>query len=285
VPSNVTVREFGVVGGLMTLKFSVIIPTYERPDLVREAVSSVLAQSVDNFEVVVVDDASRDPVVLPSDPRVRLIVHTEHQGVSAARNTGIDAASGEYVCLLDDDDLFTADWLEIAEEGLGHSPVTVCSKRFVFPGQSDVERSASADVRGFMTSRWLSVGQIAIRRDLAPRFNVELVTAEDHDWAIQVVQRASPYPVDRDGYLARCHTGDHLSGSRTPEEFFHDWELMFSLRSDYFDARPHQLSWQWKLVGGKLLPRDRKLARRAFRHSLRLHPSVRTAYYLFRTWV
>ena len=163
----------------------------------------MLAQTVDNFEVLVVDDASTDPPVVPGDPRVRLIVHPENQGVSAARNTGIDAASGDYLCLLDDDDFFTPDRVEIAEEGMEHSPVAVCNKRFVLPGRFDVQRLASEDVRNFMTTRWLSVGQIAIRRDLAPRFNSELVTAEDHDWPIQVVQHTAPYPVDRDGYIAR----------------------------------------------------------------------------------
>ena len=179
----------------MAFKFSVIIPTYRRPRLVGEAVHSVLAQTVDDFEVVVVDDASPKPLVLPSNPRVQLMVH-RIKGFQAPRNTGLDAASGDFVCLLDDDDLFTPNRLEIAEQGLEHSPVAVCSKRFVLPGRSDVQRSASADVRNFMTSRWLHVGQIAIRRDLTPRFNVDLVTAEDHDWTIQVVQHAAPYPVD-----------------------------------------------------------------------------------------
>jgi glycosyltransferase involved in cell wall biosynthesis len=267
-------------------RFTVIITTHDRPVLVGEALRSVLAQTVDDFEVIVVDDASEDPLNLPSDPRVRLIIHETKKGVSAARNTGIEMAAGEYICFLDDDDLYTSDRLEIADEGLVRSPVTVCSKRFVSADGSIVHRSATDDVRYFMASRWLHVGQFAIRRDLIPHFNVRLVTAEDHEWAIQIVQLARPRPVDRVGYIVQSHGEEHLAGSRYPEQLFHDWELMLSLRADFFQTRPKLLMWQWKLLGGKLMQQgDRRLARRAFLKSMRVRPDVRTAYHLLRTWI
>lgn len=90
---------------------SVIIPTHNRADLLRRAIKSVLAQTFKDFEIIVVDDASKDnteEVVKGfQDARIRYIRHAVNKGGSAARNTGIKAAIGEFIGLLDDDD----EWL------------------------------------------------------------------------------------------------------------------------------------------------------------------------------
>lgn len=87
---------------------SVVIPTYDSADTLPRAIDSALAQTHDDLEVLVVDDASTDetPAVVESydDQRVELLGHDRNCGGSAARNTGIEAASGEFVALLDADD-------------------------------------------------------------------------------------------------------------------------------------------------------------------------------------
>jgi glycosyltransferase involved in cell wall biosynthesis len=87
----------------------VVVPTYNRARLVTQAVSSVLAQTCPDFEVLVVDDGSTDetPALMANlrDPRVRYI-RGAHAGVSAARNTGIRASRGEVIGFLDSDDLW-----------------------------------------------------------------------------------------------------------------------------------------------------------------------------------
>jgi glycosyltransferase involved in cell wall biosynthesis len=92
-------------------RVSVVIPAYERADVVGRAIDSALAQTVTDIEVVVVDDGSTDDTAAAvdgyEDERVRLLVHETNRGVSAARNTGVDAATGEYVAFLDSDD----EWL------------------------------------------------------------------------------------------------------------------------------------------------------------------------------
>ncbi|MFA5111685.1 MAG: glycosyltransferase family A protein [Desulfobaccales bacterium] len=92
----------------MVPRVSVIIPTYNRAGLVREAVASVLAQTYRDFEIVVVDDASSDGTgaALAEWREVQVIRHPHRRGVSAARNTGIRAARGEWLALLDSDDLW-----------------------------------------------------------------------------------------------------------------------------------------------------------------------------------
>jgi len=87
---------------------SVIIPLYNRRDEIGRAVASALGQSHAPHEIVVVDDASRDgsaeAVAALGEKRVRLLRHAHNQGAAAARNTGIAAASGDWIALLDSDD-------------------------------------------------------------------------------------------------------------------------------------------------------------------------------------
>lgn len=87
---------------------SVVIPTFNRARLVGRAIESVLGQSHDDLELIVVSDACTDdtPEVVKGfgDPRIRYLRHERNRGGSAARNTGIRAARGEFVGLLDSDD-------------------------------------------------------------------------------------------------------------------------------------------------------------------------------------
>jgi glycosyltransferase involved in cell wall biosynthesis len=93
----------------MSPPVSIIIPTYNRAALVQEAVASVLAQTWREFELLVVDDGSTDPTseaLAPYASRIRLLRRESRGGVSAARNTGIAAARGEWLAFLDSDDLW-----------------------------------------------------------------------------------------------------------------------------------------------------------------------------------
>lgn len=89
------------------LTASVIIPTFNRASMLKEAVASVLAQDFDGFEVIVVDDGSTDNTedVLGDFPNI-CVVRQHNRGVSAARNAGIEKASGRFIAFLDSDDLW-----------------------------------------------------------------------------------------------------------------------------------------------------------------------------------
>ncbi len=105
---------------------SVIIPAYNQADFLAEAIQSVLDQTYPNFEVIVVNDASPDHteevVAQFRDPRVKYIRHEENKGLPATRNTGMRAASGEIIALLDSDDLFHPDKLKVHTRFLAKQP-------------------------------------------------------------------------------------------------------------------------------------------------------------------
>jgi len=95
---------------------SVIIPTHNRPQYVAKAIQSVLDQTFQDFEIIVVDDGlkqrAKDAVSAFLDPRIRYIAHDENKGCAAAKNTGAREAKGKYIAILDDDDEFLPNKLE-----------------------------------------------------------------------------------------------------------------------------------------------------------------------------
>ena len=113
-------------------KVSVIIPTYNYSHFLGEAIRSVLDQTFGDFEIVVVDDGSTDDTKQVAsrfaDPRIKYI-YQENRGVSAARNTGISACCGDYVALLDSDDIWVPQKLELQVKILDSRPEVsaVCS--------------------------------------------------------------------------------------------------------------------------------------------------------------
>ena len=103
---------------------SVIITTYKRtPDIVLRAVSSVVAQTFGDWELIIVDDSPETWEIRPQirlavekianeDLRIKYIPHDKNSGACAARNTGIMHAKGEYIAFLDDDDEWVPEKLE-----------------------------------------------------------------------------------------------------------------------------------------------------------------------------
>lgn len=110
---------------------SVILPTLNRSEQLRRAVASVLGQTFSNIELIVVDDGSRENIRAVvsefGDSRARVIRHQATLGVSAARNTGIEAAAGEFIAFQDSDDEWRCEKLAVqvaqlkANEGVGLS--------------------------------------------------------------------------------------------------------------------------------------------------------------------
>ena len=124
------------------ITISVVVPVYNRRDLLVGAIDSALRQTLPPEEIIIVDDGSDDGVASIDfhaiDPRIRLIRHERNLGGSAARNSGIDAAVGDWVALLDCDDQWLPQKLERQAAEIaradGAAPFFVCSNTFVSRG-------------------------------------------------------------------------------------------------------------------------------------------------------
>lgn len=106
-------------------RFSILMPVYNPPaEYLREAIGSVLGQHYGNWELCIVDDVSTEPHVAPllremaqCDQRIKLQTHKENGNLSIARNTGMKVATGDFICLLDHDDLLAPQaLLRVAQE-------------------------------------------------------------------------------------------------------------------------------------------------------------------------
>ena len=100
----------------MEVYFSVVIPLYNKEAYVAKTLNSVLNQTYQNFEVIIVNDYSNDNsldvVKAIHDHRIKIIEHSKNKGVSASRNTGINAATHSYIAFLDADDQWDPVYLE-----------------------------------------------------------------------------------------------------------------------------------------------------------------------------
>lgn len=114
----------------MTPKISIVIPVYNSAKYLRECLDSIVSQSFSDWEVVAVDDGSSDesPAILDDyaarDVRFK-VIHKVNGGVSAARNDGLDVASGEYVLFVDSDDWLSDNALQVLYEATSDCTVDV----------------------------------------------------------------------------------------------------------------------------------------------------------------
>ncbi|MGG1634060.1 glycosyltransferase family 2 protein [Paenibacillus sp. NRS-1760] len=124
---------------------SIIMPAYNCEKFVDKAINSVLSQTYNNWELIVIDDASKDNTVSiveefsDLDNRIHFYKNEENKGVSATRNRGISIAKGEWIAFLDSDDLWDSSKLEkqmiVAER---------CDAKFLFTGSSFINEEGNS---------------------------------------------------------------------------------------------------------------------------------------------
>lgn len=174
---------------------STAIATFNRPTLVARAIRSVLRQTVQDFEILVVDDGavqSAEAAVRQfGDPRIRYIRHERNQGLPAARNTAIRAARGRYMAFLDDDDEWLEQKLEKQLPLLDRYEAILCAA-FV-DDRRTVKRFARNEItaadlrRGNSFDPSTLLARTAVIRDLG--FDPSLRVGEDWDAFIRLAQR------------------------------------------------------------------------------------------------
>lgn len=254
--------------------FSIIIPTYSRPDFLPEAIDSVLNQTVSDLECIVVDDAGPVAAMVPDDPRLKLIRRTSNGGEPAARNTGIEAARGRYITFLDDDDVFTRSRLQIAQRGLERAPIAICHR-----GGLDGSVGGNRDLEGYVHDSIVNgmtpqMGQVAVERAKAPLFNTDFEALTDVDWWLRASASMPVATVPEVGIRYRTHSGPRNRNGI--EARVVGSLLLLRTYEDYFTARPRAAAFRWKRIGIMASSLgDRRLARAALLKSLRLRGDAR----------
>lgn len=198
------------MGSAVTPAINVIIPTYNRARLIGDAIASVLSQKFADFELIIVDDCSKDDskevVASWTDPRVRLIALERNGGSNVARNAGIRAARAPLLCFLDSDDLYLPGKLDYvarafaADPGLGvlvDSSLRMNSPRAkarYMENRNPVTRSTDEFALAlFRKHLFKATSAISVKREAAVRaglFAEDIKQRQDFDFLIRLTETA-----------------------------------------------------------------------------------------------
>jgi glycosyltransferase involved in cell wall biosynthesis len=203
---------------------SVIIPTYNRSRIIKEAVDSVLAQDYKDVEVIVVDDGSTDNTseALASYGDEISVLFQDNKGVSAARNRGIAEASGQFVAFLDSDDLWLPQKLSTQVEFFQQTPdAFICQTEEIWvrngirvnPGKRHKKPSGMI-FEPSLELCLVSPSAVMIRRDVlddAGGFDETLRACEDYDLWLRISCRFPVYLIETPLIIKRGGHDDQLS--------------------------------------------------------------------------
>lgn len=238
-------------------RVSVIIPTYNRAGMVGEAIDSVLSQSFDDFELMVIDDGSTDgteEIISAYLPRITYL-YQSHRGVSAARNRGIAAARGTYICFLDSDDLWLKEKLSFQMRFMASHPESlICytDEIWIRKGIRVNPMKKHRKYSGMIFEQCLplcivSPSSVLIARTLLEKvgvFDETLEVCEDYDLWLRIAAR---YPVDFIDIpliIKRGGHADQLSRTWDGQDRFRIRALARLLEGNFLSPRQRVLAWR-----------------------------------------
>ncbi len=206
-------------------KVSVVIPTYNRLPMLKEAVHSVLKQDFEDFELIVVDDGSTDGTAEEIEKfggRVRVLRSSENRGVSWARNRGITHARGKYIAFLDSDDLWMKEKLRIQVTFMDENPqypICYTDEIWIRRGKRVNPMAKHAKYSGWIFEKCLplciiSPSSAMIRRPLFSKvglFDEALPVCEDYDFWLRTAARFPIFFINKKLIIKRGGHPDQLS--------------------------------------------------------------------------
>jgi len=203
---------------------SVIIPTYNRGWIVKEAIDSVLEQDFPDYELIVVDDGSVDntAAILKAYRKKITVLRQDNQGVSAARNHGIAAASGRLISFLDSDDLWLPPKLSIQVKFFNDHPEAVINQtqeRWVRNGVRVNPKQRHHKFSGMIFERSLALclvspSAVMIKKRLFKTvgfFDENLPACEDYDLWLRISCRYPVHLIEAPLIIKRGGHDDQLS--------------------------------------------------------------------------
>jgi glycosyltransferase involved in cell wall biosynthesis len=207
---------------------SVILPTFNRANALADAVESVRAQTIAAWELIIVDDGSTDSTGgmlahwSATDARIHVIRQT-NAGVSAARNAGLDFASGEYIAFLDSDNVWGRDFLRVSLAALNRSGrlVSYCAVELRLDRNQREYLGAPATHQDLLDGRnQVDLNALVTHRDVISkvgRFDVSLRRWVDYDLVLRISREyeLEYVPVIGVLYDHRASAGDRITTTQT----------------------------------------------------------------------
>jgi glycosyltransferase involved in cell wall biosynthesis len=212
------------------MRFSVIVPTYKRTDKLERALESIASQTYSDFELIVVDDNPeqefRDKVEeivgdLNSDFEVKLVVNDDGQGVSSARNLGIENASSDYIAFLDDDDEWKPEKLEKEAEAFQQNNYDAVYSAIEMYRDGEVQDIVRKEEKIGLEQilerdKIGSPSKVSVKKEVLEEvngFDEDIPSGEDWDLWIRLIENGAEF-----GYinepLVRYHQSDDSKSSQ-----------------------------------------------------------------------
>lgn len=212
---------------------SVIIPVYNRYELLKEVLNSVRSQTFDEVEIIVVDDGSEDRTRHLEDEFSDIrVVHIEHTGMPGfVRNTGVELARGQWIAFLDSDDIWMREKLAVQMETVSRQTDCVinhCRERWIRDGrlisQKRFNHRRSGDVfEASLNKCIIGPSTVLMRKDVfldLGGFRDDLEIAEDYEFWLRVTALHSVSYCDRELIIKQAGHGDQLSQKYGQIEIF-----------------------------------------------------------------
>lgn len=225
---------------------SVIIPVYNREKLVEECLDSLIAQTYKNLEIILIDDGSTDNTLnickkyANNDSRFK-IIELSHKGVSSARNTGLDAAQGEYIFFIDSDDVIHPLLLEALYHSMKEnnaeiagSPLLNVSENKWYKVKEKIEKDDNKPITSLINNSDAIykffhdntpinlIGGVMMSKNLISntRFNTDIFIGEDFYFIYQnLIKGASVIFLEQKWYFCRLHK-TNSSNNHSYQAFF-----------------------------------------------------------------
>lgn len=247
---------------------SAIISTYKRsPEIVERAIKSIINQTYKDIEIIVVDDSPSDysernlvakMVSSYADSNVKYIQHEVNKGACAARNTGIDNSSGEYLAFLDDDDEWCEDKIEkqlaVMEASDNEIGLVYCGNYT----KNDITGELKTDAReyhdGDVFDRVIErnfIGSTSfplLKRQAvleAGKFDVEMLASQDADLWIRVAEKYKIGFVAEPLVIYHVHPGEAITGNHHNKILA--LNRLYKKHEEYLATHPHA-RWRRKMA-------------------------------------
>lgn len=193
--------------------FSIVIPVFNRSEMITDTLNSIIGQTFSEFEILVVDDCSDDfpqlvdNIAKLNEPRVRILRHEKNANGAAARNTGIKNAQGQYISFLDSDDTWPSGRLELIKQLILDTPdasstIFYGQVDFKFPDEETGEIRPKVGIQNsrvgdylFMLDGLIQTSTIVCHKDVALNilFDERFRRHQDYDFCLRAENLGYPF--------------------------------------------------------------------------------------------
>ncbi|KAA6333239.1 putative teichuronic acid biosynthesis glycosyltransferase TuaG [termite gut metagenome] len=182
---------------MKSVKFSVIIPTYNAQNTISQAIESCIKQSLPPWEIIIVDDCSIDYTLnilnnYRNHPFIKIFVLKENGGVSVARNFGWNKSTGDYVSFLDADDIWDVNKLKILNEVIQTEKNVLCighqyTDDKIFFLSEGVFRYKILHYWQLLFRNYFNTSCLTVSKQISERFNEHMRYTEDHELYLRIL--------------------------------------------------------------------------------------------------